>query len=172
MNKTMLERECIEEIRRWRDEVRLVDEGQVVFVPTMGALHDGHASLISQAKSLGRYVVVSIFVNRFQFNDPQDYENYPDTRVEDLNVCRDLGVDLVFMPKHAQMYPEEPLTSISVERLSQHLCGSSRPGHFDGVGIVVSKLLNIVEPDIAVFGEKDLQQLQIVRRIVRDLSMT
>jgi len=161
----------IDEVRRWRYGRGIVGCGETVaLVPTMGALHAGHASLISQAKACADRVAVSIFVNQLQFDDVADFESYPETRAEDIELCSALGVDLVFMPCHDDMYPAVPLAKLVVPNLSQTLCGAVRPGHFDGVGLVVAKLFNIVGPHVALFGRKDLQQLLIIQRIVQDLS--
>lgn len=140
-------------------------------VPTMGALHRGHGRLIEQAVSGSGFVVVSIFVNPTQFNQADDYQAYPRDLAADLAFCEQRGVDLAFVPSAAEMYPNEGLTSVNVSRLTDHLCGPHRPGHFEGVATVVAKLLNIVQPDRTYFGEKDCQQLAIIRRMVEDLNM-
>jgi pantoate--beta-alanine ligase len=137
----------------------------------MGFLHQGHLALISRARELADFVVVSIFVNPTQFGPGEDFAEYPRDPARDLELCREQGADLVFSPTVEEMYPDELQTHVTVEELSQPLCGASRPGHFRGVATVVSKLFHIVEPDVAVFGEKDYQQLQVVRRMVRDLNM-
>ena len=139
-------------------------------VPTMGALHDGHFRLIDAARARCGFVVVSIFVNPTQFGPGEDLASYPRPVEADLAGCEVRGVDAVFLPGAEEMYPEPPLTSAAVEALSGTLCGRSRPGHFAGVCLVVAKLLNIVQPDVALFGEKDYQQLTIIRRMVRDLN--
>jgi pantoate--beta-alanine ligase len=140
------------------------------FVPTMGALHDGHAALITRARRECGHVAVSIFVNPIQFDRPDDLARYPRTLDADLALCRALGVDTVFAPSAAEMYPREPVTRITVGALGDHLCGATRPGHFEGVATVVAKLFNVVRPGRAYFGEKDAQQLAIVRRVTADLS--
>ena len=139
-------------------------------MPTMGALHAGHAALISQARNECDVVVVSIFVNALQFDNPDDLQRYPRTLDDDLALCRELAVDVVFAPGGAEMYPATPECTIDIGRLGDHLCGKFRPGHFRGVATVVSKLFHIVEPDVAYFGEKDAQQVAIVRRMVADLN--
>lgn len=140
-------------------------------VPTMGALHAGHGELVRRARAENGYVVVTLFVNPTQFNDPGDLARYPRTLEADLNYCQSLGVDAVFAPSAAEMYPDElPLTWVEVARLSERLEGEFRPGHFRGVATVVAKLFNIVAADRAYFGEKDAQQLAIVRRMVADLN--
>jgi pantoate--beta-alanine ligase len=143
----------------------------VGFVPTLGALHAGHAALIERARAECDHVVVSIFVNPLQFDRRDDLDRYPRTLDADLEMCRTLGADSVFVPSAAEMYPHEPTTRIGIGALGQHLCGAGRPGHFEGVATVVAKLLNIVRPDRAYFGEKDAQQLAIIRRLVADLSV-
>ncbi|MDA1313705.1 MAG: pantoate--beta-alanine ligase [Acidobacteria bacterium] len=140
-------------------------------VPTMGALHRGHGRLIEQAVSGSGFVIVSIFVNPTQFNQADDYQAYPRDLAADLAFCEQRGVNLAFVPSAAEMYPNEGLTSVNVSRLTDHLCGPHRPGHFEGVATVVAKLLNIVQPDRTYFGEKDCQQLAIIRRMVEDLNM-
>lgn len=145
--------------------------GRVGFVPTMGALHDGHAALIRQARERDVTVVVSIFVNPLQFDRKDDLDHYPRTLVADLALCGGNGVDAVFAPTPAEMYPEPPTMSISVGPLGDHLCGPSRPGHFAGVATVVMKLLQIAQPDRAYFGEKDAQQLAVIRQLVADFNV-
>ncbi len=140
-------------------------------VPTMGALHAGHGRLIEQARGDCGLVVVSIFVNPIQFNRQDDYERYPRTLDADLSFCKARGVDIVFAPSIEEMYPGRQRTFVEVERVSEKLCGKFRPGHFRGVATVVTKLLNMVQPDLAYFGEKDAQQLAVIRRMVRDLNM-
>jgi pantoate--beta-alanine ligase len=140
-------------------------------VPTMGSLHAGHGRLMEMARQDCSNVVVSIFVNPIQFNRPDDYERYPRTIETDLRFCDERGVDVVFAPPAEEMYPEPVLTFVEVERVAEHLCGKFRPGHFRGVATVVAKLLNIVQPDRAYFGEKDAQQLAVIRRMVRDLNL-
>lgn len=145
--------------------------GSVGFVPTMGALHEGHASLIRRARAQDATVVVSIFVNPLQFDRPEDLERYPRTLDADVALCAGLGVDAVFAPAPADMYPAAPLMGITVGPLGDHLCGPSRPGHFAGVATVVMKLLQIVQPDRAYFGEKDAQQLAVIRQLVADFNV-
>jgi pantoate--beta-alanine ligase len=145
--------------------------GLVGFVPTMGALHAGHASLIERARHDCATVVVSIFVNPLQFDRPDDLQRYPRSLDTDVALCRSLGVDLVFAPSVDEMYPDPPACGVSVGRLADHLCGRFRPGHFAGVATVVLKLFQIVQSDRAYFGEKDGQQLAIVRRMVSDFNI-
>jgi pantoate--beta-alanine ligase len=143
----------------------------VGFVPTMGALHEGHASLMRLARHESGYVVNSIYVNPPQFGPNEDFTRYPRTLDDDLAICGREGVDLVFAPEPATMYPPEYRTSVEVTQLGDHLCGASRPGHFRGVATVVLKLLNIVQPDRAYFGQKDAQQARVIRQMVRDLDV-
>jgi pantoate--beta-alanine ligase len=144
---------------------------RVGLVPTMGALHEGHASLIRAARAECGYVAVSLFVNPTQFGPGEDLARYPRPIQNDLAVCRREGADLVFAPAAAEMYPEGFATTVRVAGLSEKMCGAFRPGHFDGVCTVVAKLLAIVQPDAAYFGEKDAQQLAIVRRMAADLDL-
>ncbi|WP_374254408.1 pantoate--beta-alanine ligase [Acinetobacter brisouii] len=144
---------------------------RVGFVPTMGNLHEGHLNLVREAKKLCDVVVVSIFVNPIQFGPNEDFDNYPRTLDKDSQLLADVGCDIVFAPSVEQMYGKQPLlTNISVSGITADLCGASRPGHFDGVAVVVSKLFNIVQPNLAFFGQKDFQQLAVIRQLVQDLS--
>jgi pantoate--beta-alanine ligase len=148
-------------------------EGRRILVPTMGALHKGHGELIRVAREHAGEngeVAVSIFVNPLQFEPGSDFEKYPRPEKADEDFCRDAGVDLLFRPSRLEMYAENRSVDIEESSLSETLCGKSRPGHFRGVGTVVAKLFNILSPDAAVFGEKDFQQLAIIRRMVRDLN--
>ncbi len=152
----------------------LKQQGQsVAFVPTMGNLHEGHLSLVNVAKQRADVVVVSIFVNPMQFNKQSDLDNYPRTLEQDLAKLNSAGVDIVFTPTPEIMYPHglDKQTFVEVPELSYMLEGESRPGHFRGVSTIVTKLFNIVKPDIACFGEKDFQQLAIIRQMVEDLAM-
>jgi pantoate--beta-alanine ligase len=154
--------------RRWRQAGE-----RIVFVPTMGNLHAGHVSLIEAARAHGERFVASIFVNPMQFGPNEDFAHYPRTPERDEQMLRAAGCDLMFMPDVAEMYPNgsQRATRVEVPGLSGILCGEFRPGHFAGVTTVVAKLLHIVEPDAAVFGEKDYQQLTLIRRMVRELCM-
>ena len=137
----------------------------------MGALHAGHAALIDAARRDSGVVVVSIFVNPLQFNNQDDLARYPRTLEADVAFCRELGVDIVFAPSAAEVYPQPPECTVDVGRLADHLCGQFRPGHFRGVATVVLKLFEMVQPHRAYFGEKDAQQLAIVRRLVADFNL-
>jgi len=157
------QRETLTAVRRGGHSVGLV--------PTMGALHAGHARLIEQAVRETDCAVVSIFVNPIQFNDPQDYGRYPRTLAEDAELCGRLGARIVFAPTDREMYPQPQQSFVEVQGVTEFLCGAFRPGHFRGVATVVLKLLEIVQPDVAYFGEKDAQQLAVIRRMVRDLNV-
>jgi pantoate--beta-alanine ligase len=143
----------------------------VGLVPTMGALHEGHAALIRSARAVSGFVVVSIFVNPTQFGPAEDYAKYPRTLEADQELCAEAGADLIFAPTVDEMYPERSVTFVEVKELDQVLCGASRPGHFRGVCTVVLKLFNIVGPVRAHFGAKDYQQARIIRQLVRDLNV-
>lgn len=158
------------ELNTWRSAQR----GPVVFVPTMGALHEGHLQLMRDARQIageGAKVIVSIFVNPLQFGPKEDFAKYPRELEADAAKCASVGVDAIFAPDAADMYPPDRSVMVLETRLSTGLCGASRPGHFDGVGTVVLKLFNLVQPHTAVFGKKDYQQLAIIRRVVRDLNV-
>ena len=143
------------------------------FVPTMGNLHQGHLNLVREARKLCDVVVVSIFVNPIQFGPNEDYDSYPCTLEQDSNLLADVGCDIVFAPSVEQMYGtgKPRLTNISVSQITNDLCGAQRPGHFDGVAVVVTKLFNIVQPNFAFFGQKDFQQLAVIKQMVQDLNM-
>jgi pantoate--beta-alanine ligase len=146
--------------------------GQTIgLVPTMGALHAGHLSLVRRAKAESGFVVVSIFVNPLQFGPSEDFSRYPRAFEADRTLLEREGVDLMFAPSEAEMYPKEAVTRVNVDSLSERLDGKSRPGHFRGVATVVLKLFHIVEPDVAIFGQKDAAQVAIIRRMVRDLNL-
>ena len=145
--------------------------GTIGLVPTMGALHQGHVSLIEAAAGRCDFIVVSIFVNPTQFGPSEDFAKYPRPIEQDLAICKDHGVDLVFTPSAEEMYGQGGLTWVEVERLTSPLCGRFRPGHFRGVTTVCAKLFNIVLPDLAFFGQKDAQQAVVIRRMVKDLNM-
>ncbi len=151
--------------RRWGREGITVG-----LVPTMGFFHQGHLALMEKARELADRVVVSLFVNPTQFGPNEDYEKYPRDLERDKALAQEAGVHCIFCPEAAEMYPKGHKTYVDVEEITAKLCGASRPGHFRGVATVVSKLFNIVQPDLAVFGEKDFQQLQVIRQMVRDLN--
>jgi pantoate--beta-alanine ligase len=158
----------IEEVRSAVAEAR--GEGKLVgFVPTMGFLHKGHISLVEISRESTGYQVMSIFVNRLQFNDPGDFKNYPKSIEKDIEMAKAAGVDLLFIPDDTEMYSNN-LTHVNVDLLTLNLCGAHRPGHFEGVFTVVSKLFNIIQPHAAVFGQKDIQQAVSIEKMVSDLN--
>jgi len=157
----------IADVRVWRAQARR----PIGFVPTMGALHAGHGRLIDEARAASASVAVSIFVNPIQFNQSEDYARYPRPLDADLAFCAERGADAVFAPPVEEMYPQPQVTFVEVGRLADHMEGRFRPGHFRGVATVVLKLFQIVQPDRAYFGEKDAQQLAVIRRMVRDLNL-
>lgn len=144
---------------------------RIAFVPTMGYLHEGHASLLREGRKRGDVLVLSIFVNPIQFGKNEDLDSYPRNMDRDCQIADACGVDIVFIPTAAEMYPAGFQTGVTVRDISLPLCGASRPGHFDGVATVVTKLFNIVRPDVALFGRKDYQQLAVIRRMTADLNM-
>lgn len=161
----------IDEQRAWSRAARSAGK-RIGFVPTMGALHEGHISLIANARSKSDVVVASVFVNPTQFDNPEDFAKYPLTLAEDLAKLKAAGVDAVFTPTKELMFPDGYCTFVElVGPLTDKMCGAARPGHFRGVATVVTKLFNIVQPDVAVFGEKDLQQVLIISRMARDLDI-
>ena len=158
-------KEVRENVKQWKKE------GQTVgFVPTMGYLHEGHGSLITKARENNDKVVVSIFVNPMQFGPTEDLDSYPRDLEKDSKYCESLGVDLIFHPEPSEMYHDDFSSYVDMSVLTEELCGLSRPVHFRGVCTVVSKLFNIVTPDNAYFGQKDAQQLAIIRKMVQDLN--
>ncbi|BHH83142.1 pantoate--beta-alanine ligase [Desulforhopalus sp. 52FAK] len=160
----------VNEMTLWSTRKR--SEGRsIALVPTMGCLHDGHLSLIDIARKNGDLVIVSIFVNPMQFGPGEDLDAYPRQFETDCNLAEDHGADLIFAPSDEEMYDSSFQTCISVPKLASDLCGADRPGHFDGVATVVTKLFNITQTSVAVFGQKDFQQLTIIRQLVRDLNI-
>ncbi len=146
------------------------NQTSIGFVPTMGALHEGHASLIRRAKKENQITVLSIFVNPTQFGPNEDYERYPRTLEHDLSVAYYLGVDVVFAPEVKEMYPTSPQIQIRFPEITRYWCGAYRPGHFEGVALVVAKLFHLVRPTMAYFGQKDYQQSVVIRRLVEELN--
>jgi len=162
--------EPISDMRQWSERQRRGRQ-RIVLVPTMGFLHEGHLCLVREARLRGDVVVASIFVNPAQFGPGEDFATYPRDFERDRRMLEAENIDVLFHPSVAQIYPAGAQTFVDVEKLSLPLCGSVRPGHFRGVATVVAKLFNIVQPHLAIFGEKDYQQLQVIHRMVRDLSM-
>jgi pantoate--beta-alanine ligase len=154
----------------WAESVRARGK-QIAFVPTMGALHQGHLSLITAARKLADHVVLSIFVNPTQFGPNEDFTKYPRDLPGDLAKAVTAGADLAFAPEVSAMYPQDAQTFVEVGSIAEGLCGDRRPHHFRGVATIVCKLLHIVRPHVAIFGEKDFQQLAVIRQMVRDLNM-
>jgi len=161
--------ENIQEMQRW-GEAKRCSGRRIVLVPTMGFLHEGHLSLVRAGRKRGDDLVVSIFVNPTQFAPGEDYASYPSDLERDCRLLEKEGVDVLFHPPAEEIYPKGYQTHVEVERLRSFLCGAFRPGHFRGVATVVAKLFNIVRPHVAIFGAKDYQQLQIIRRMVVDLN--
>lgn len=170
MMQTMQQVVTIAELRQHLKEARRQGK-RVGLVPTMGYLHEGHLSLVNEAKKHCEIVVMSIFVNPLQFGPNEDFDRYPRDMERDLKMAASAGVDFVFSPSVGEMYPQQVKTNVSVSGVSEPLCGRSRPGHFDGVATVVLKLFQIVQPDYAFFGQKDAQQVAVVEQMVRDLSV-
>lgn len=162
--------ETIEHMQERSDEFRTAGY-TVGLVPTMGYLHEGHLELMRVGKRHSEKLIISIFVNPTQFGPEEDFAEYPRDTEGDLKKARDVGVDVVFMPSAVEMYAEDFQTKVNVEKVTQHLCGISRPGHFEGVTTVVCKLFNAAKPHLAVFGQKDYQQLTVISRMVGDLNM-
>lgn len=162
--------ETVYAMRDWSERERR--EGRrIALVPTMGFLHEGHLSLVRAAKKRADRVAVSIFINPTQFGPGEDFSAYPRDFQRDCQLLETEEIDIVFHPALAEMYPDGAETFVEVEKLSLPLCGATRPGHFRGVATAVAKLFNVIRPHVAIFGEKDFQQLQVIRKMVRDLSM-
>jgi len=163
----------IDNISRMSTFVKMMKkEGKSIgLVPTMGYLHEGHMSLVRSAKKNADVVVMSIFINPLQFGPKEDLEKYPRDIRHDEGLAREAGVDVIFYPSMKDMYPEGYATYVTVDKLTDMLCGESRPGHFKGVATVVTKLFNIIKPDVAYFGQKDMQQALIIKKMVADLNM-
>ncbi|ENK1244573.1 pantoate--beta-alanine ligase [Clostridium botulinum] len=154
-----------EVIKKWKDK-----NLSIGYVPTMGYLHEGHASLIKKAREENDKVIVSIFVNPIQFGPNEDYSTYPRDLTKDSALCEEIGADLIFSPEASEMYPSKIYSHVDVDTLTEKLCGEKRPGHFQGVCTVLTKFFNILSPTKAYFGEKDAQQLAVVKKMVEDLN--
>ena len=166
MNTVKTIEEARKQVKAWKKEGY-----SIALVPTMGYLHEGHESLIKRASSENEKVVVSIFINPIQFGPGEDLASYPRDLESDKVLCKNAGASLIFTPEVSEMYFVDAVTNISIRELTSGLCGAKRPGHFDGVCTVVSKLFNIIPADSAYFGEKDAQQLAVIKRMVRDLNI-
>ena len=154
-----------ETVLRWKKEQK------IAFVPTMGALHEGHIALVKMARNYGHKVIVSIFINPLQFGPKEDLEKYPRALEQDKSLLEDAATDLLFLPTPEEFYPNDFQSRVRVEKLTQHLCGAARPGHFEGVATVCLKLFNITQPDFAVMGEKDFQQVRVLQQLLADFNM-
>jgi len=151
-----------------QNEVSLIIKGKkkIALIPTMGNLHDGHLELIKKAKKFAETIIVSIFVNPTQFNSSDDLKNYPRTLEKDINILKNLDIDILFTPSEKEMYPNKPTLSFSLPSLASELCGVSRPGHFEGVIIIIKKLFDLFKPDHVFFGKKDYQQLMLIKQFI------
>ncbi|EPY6472292.1 pantoate--beta-alanine ligase [Clostridium sporogenes] len=165
MNIVYTIKDTKEIIKKWKEE-----NLSIGYVPTMGYLHEGHASLIKKAREENDRVVVSIFVNPIQFGPNEDYSTYPRDLTKDSSLCDEFGADLIFNPEASEMYPNKMYSHVNVNILTENLCGEKRPGHFQGVCTVLTKFFNIITPTRAYFGEKDAQQLAVVKKMVQDLN--
>ena len=161
----------VQEMQSWSRAARQ-DGRRISFVPTMGFLHQGHLSLLQEGRKRGDLLALSIFVNPTQFGQGEDFEDYPRDLQHDSELAAAAGVDVIFAPSAAEMYPKGYASYVQVEGLTETLCGASRPGHFRGVCTVVSKLFNIIQPHVAIFGNKDFQQLAVIRRMAADLNLS
>jgi pantoate--beta-alanine ligase len=170
LSRSLKQIRTIREMKKYLKEVR-ARRRRVALVPTMGYLHEGHLSLVREARRLASVVVVSVFVNPAQFGPNEDLDRYPRDMRGDLRKLRQEGVDVVFAPDAAEMYPERYQTYVDVTEVTRDYCGASRPSHFRGVATVVAKLFTTIQPDVAVFGEKDFQQLVVIRRMTQDLGL-
>ncbi len=162
--------QIITSIEQWKAVKQLFKGKKIGLVPTMGYLHIGHVSLLQLAKRENDIAVMSVFVNPLQFGPTEDFDKYPRDLERDIEMATEGGIDIVFAPSVMEMYPNPLFTKVIISGLTDRLCGSSRPGHFDGVATVVSKLFHIIEPDSAYFGQKDAQQLAVIEQLVRDLN--
>ena len=161
----------VSEMQQWVASSQVAGK-TITFVPTMGFLHQGHLSLLEEGRKQGDLLVLSVFVNPTQFGQGEDFEDYPRDLQQDSELAQQAGVDIIFAPTAAEMYPQGYATYVDVEGITETLCGASRPGHFRGVCTVVSKLFNIVQPQLAIFGNKDFQQLTVIRRMTLDMNLS
>jgi pantoate--beta-alanine ligase len=166
----MLVIEKVREMQDYSEYLRGKGE-KIAFVPTMGYLHRGHVSLLQEGRKLGHCLVTSIYVNPAQFGPREDLSKYPRDFERDRKLCEDAGVDVIFCPSDQEMYPENYQTYVDLDKVTNHLCGLSRPGHFRGVATICTKLFNVVKPHVSVFGKKDFQQLIVIKRMVKDLNL-
>lgn len=162
--------QSLEQMRAYSESLRLRGQ-KIAFVPTMGYFHNGHLSLMSEGRRRGDCLIISIYVNPTQFGPGEDFERYPRDFERDRRLAEDVGVDIIFCPENSEMYPPNFQSFVNVERVTENLCGLSRPGHFKGVTTVCAKLFNIVKPHVTIFGKKDFQQLTVIKRMVQDLNM-
>ncbi|MGD0280623.1 MAG: pantoate--beta-alanine ligase [Smithella sp.] len=160
----------VKQMQSFSESLRMKGK-KIAFVPTMGYFHEGHLSLMKEAKKMADCLVVSIYVNPTQFGPKEDFSKYPRDLDRDLKMAESVNVDVIFYPPDKEMYPANYQTYVDVEKVTQNLCGMSRPGHFRGVATVCNKLFNMVKPDIAIFGKKDFQQFVTIKRMVEDLNM-
>jgi len=163
----------IKDIKSLKTEIKKHKKsGKIIgLVPTMGAIHSGHLSLVKQIRKKADIVITTIFVNKKQFNNLADFEKYPQTIEADIVNFKSAKVDILFVPENKEIYPDNFVTQIKLDKITDNLCGKTRPGHFDGVALIIVKLFNIITPNLAIFGEKDFQQLQIIRRLVNNLNI-
>jgi pantoate--beta-alanine ligase len=171
IQETMKIIESLKEMQAFSEDARKAGK-TISFVPTMGYLHEGHLNLMREGKKRADCLVISIYVNPTQFGAGEDFDKYPRDMERDRNIAESVGVDIIFSPSNADMYPDNYQTFVNLEEVTQNLCGMSRYGHFRGVATVCCKLFNIVKPHTAIFGKKDFQQLVVIRRMVKDLNMT
>ena len=162
--------QIIKEIPQLQQNLKKIKNQKTALIPTMGALHEGHISLIQEAKKHANFIIVSIFVNKTQFNDQQDFRNYPKNHDHDLKALEKHHVDLVFIPQDQEIYPQNSNFAIKIHDLDNNLCGKTRPNHFNGVALIITKLFNIIRPNYAIFGQKDYQQLQIIKKLTQDFN--
>ena len=164
----------IEKINEIKERLLIHNNNQesIILVPTMGALHDGHLTLVKEAKKIAKIVVVSIFVNKAQFNNFEDFEKYPRNLIKDIEALKDCGINYIFAPSHQEIFQEQNNFEVNVLGIADCLCGRYRPKHFNGVALIISKLFNIIKPNHAIFGMKEFQQLLIIKKLVNDFNFS